>query len=229
MGLKTIKIPGAESNAERANAVLTALAAEFGDEWTVDLETSTITHLDKMGIRFYTDGNSNSYVVANNPYTTLSSMAITGLGNGTNAIYVDILTANDGKTIALSFRQPSSNSYAFCIIWYQNDDDTEGCVVSTSTGRCKSLFENDRAAWEIGMLAPNSLSCWSFCKKPNVTTPTAASSLYEAQCFPSASIFVRLQKDDRKFIGFYPATYNGGVSSVTMFAVPVDSFDVENI
>ena len=231
MGIKTLRIPGAESNTARANAVLTALAAELGDEWTVDPETSTITHLDRMGIRFYTDGNNNTYAAAKNPYTTLSSALISGLGNGTNTIYADILTAKDGKTIALSFRSTPSDKYVFCLIWYQNEDDTESCIVATGTGVSKLLYENDRITWDIVTPMQDVLSCWAFCKKANVTTPTVASSLYEARHISSISNFLRLQKDDQKFIGFYPsASGNSSASSVgSFFAVPVDSFDVENI
>ncbi|MCX4357964.1 MAG: hypothetical protein OSJ43_17390 [Oscillospiraceae bacterium] len=217
------------------------LAKELGDEWQYAFDAEAKTARFTHGVMFFEfTPTSNSAAISINcgngkvKYTALNSA---WGGSGNKYYYIDILEAEDCGTVVLGFRTANDASYGFNVIWGKYDDGSEyiiwGTIATSSSETPATLLDDTATASRNFSNVLESIGApWCFGKLPKTNLAALPTSLYFGSSVPYRTRYIELLRGDKKFVGFaaFKAGSNNAITSrPSMFAVPVETFDVEYI
>ena len=221
------------------------LSEELGDEWEYAFDADANTALFSHGVMYFeftptSSTNASISIKCGNSKNAYASVLSGVWGTNTNQyFYIDILEAEDRGTVVFGFRTAAGNrsSYGFNVIWGKYDDGSEylvwGTVGSTNSEAPASLLDDTATA---SRTFPNVLESvgapWCFCKQPKTNLAVLPTSLYFAQSVPNRVHYIELLHGNKKYVGFSTLkaeSNNAVISKPSMFAVPVETFDVEHI
>lgn len=218
------------------------LEKELGDEWQYAFDAEAKTARFTHGVMFFEFApTSNSSLISikcgnsNIVYTALNGA---WGGSGNKYYYIDILEAEDRGTVVLGFRTANDASYGFNVIWGKYADGSEylvwGTVSTSSTSELPAALLDDTATSSryFPNVLENTEAPWCFGKLPKTNLAALPMSLYFGSSVPHRTRYIELLRGDKKFVGF-AASKAGANNAITsrpsMFAIPVEMFDVEYI
>ncbi|MDE7362817.1 MAG: hypothetical protein K2N38_12890 [Oscillospiraceae bacterium] len=218
------------------------LATELGSEWELvfddDAYEAKFTHGAMRFVLYLSAANSIGLRCGNGKinYTPISSLWHL---QSSCYIHIDILEADDRNTIVMGFKSTDSgySSYGFNLIWGKYDDGSEYLVwgaANTISGEQHATLLDDTAT--VSRSLPNVMEStaapWCFGKLPKTDLAALPTSLYFGTSVPYRAHYIELLRGDKKFVGFAAAiagSRNALAYSPPMFAVPVETFDIEHI
>lgn len=219
--------------------LLEALANELGSDWSLTFNDDEYTAKFTHGVMTFTlivntntgmglkCGNGKIFYTPINTLWTVTANAY---------CYADVMCADDGNTVAIGFRS-GNMIYGFDLIWGKYDNGSEYLVwgadsVSNSESPATLLDDTATASRAFPSAFESTDAPWCFGKLPKSNHAALTSSLYFGSSVPFRSHYVELLCGDKKYAGFSAsksANSTAAIGKPSMFAVPVETFDVEHI